>query len=89
MTKLSKRAIEALNRNETDEVFLYCLEIEVEGEEAWRFVNNNEDIISNGKRYTACGFTVSLPSQKNETLRAFPSSAVFCLVHYSDRKSVV
>ena len=67
MTKLSKRAIEALNRNETDEIFLYCLEIEVEGEEAWRFVNNNEDIISDWKRYTACGFTVSLPSQKNET----------------------
>jgi hypothetical protein len=69
MRTLTNSAITAGNKPETDEVFLYILEINHPVlVTPIRVVNNNENIISNGDTYLATAFKFTPPSQEGGEL---------------------
>ena len=60
---ISERAKAAILAPETGEVFLYLAEISHEQmEQPLYFVDNTENILSNGKLYLACAFKYTPPS---------------------------
>jgi len=67
--RMSKEATEAVLSPETEKVFLHLLTIEVTDGAVLRFVDNKQHIISRGNEYTAAGFTIILPDQKEDAPR--------------------
>lgn len=62
---ISQTAREALYASQTDEIFLYLLQISSdELTENLYFVQNNENITSNGNEHIAASFSLSLPVQE-------------------------
>jgi len=61
---VSDTAREALFAQETDEVFLECVEITADGIDPIRLVHNTQDIISGGNLYKAVKFKLLFPSGK-------------------------
>jgi hypothetical protein len=69
MRNLSTVAVQAINAQETGEVFLILLTISSdEIVDTYRFVRNTEDITSNGYNYIAYGFDITLPDEDPDTL---------------------
>ena len=67
---LSADILNAMMARETGLVVLYLLDIDHEDlEEPIRLVNNTEDVISGGNTYTAMGFEVRLPDDRDATPR--------------------
>ena len=69
MKRISTAAAAAALAQETDVVFLHLLTIETSGGAVLRFVDNNQDIVSNGDTFTAAGFTIVLPEQTDNAPR--------------------
>ncbi len=81
---VSPRAIEAANASVTDEVWLVLLTIRHPSlSEPIRVVNNFKDIVSQGRTFVGCWFTIELPS---DTPGERPS--VFIEVDNVDRAQV-
>lgn len=67
MRTLSPVAIDAANRPQTGEIFLVLLTIRHPTlNDDIRVVNNNEDIVSNGRAYIAYPFEIELPGEDAE-----------------------
>lgn len=65
---LSATAVASMNSQQTGEVWLILLTITHPDLPATlRFVNNNEDIVSNGQTFTAFPFEIVLPNQDPDT----------------------
>lgn len=63
---ISSTAKKAGNKSQTNQIFLYLLEIDhTDLPEPIRVVNNREDIISNGITYLACGFDFIPPTEND------------------------
>ena len=69
MSRISTAATAAVLAPETAKVFLHLLTIEVEGGAIIRFVDNNQNITSQGHEFLASGFTVILPEQTGDAPR--------------------
>jgi hypothetical protein len=69
MNTLSNAAIAAELAQETEKVFLHLVTIEASGGATLRFVDNNQNIVSNGQTYAAAGFTIVLPEQASDAPR--------------------
>jgi hypothetical protein len=69
VSRVSQAAVAAVTAPETEQVFLHLLTIEVQEGAALRFVDNNQNITSRGKEFTAAGFTVILPEQTDDAPR--------------------
>jgi len=69
MSRLSPAATGAVTAQETENVFLHLITIEVSGGALVRFVDNNQDIVSRGDTFTAAAFTVILPEQSESSPR--------------------
>lgn len=68
---LSDNAKSEIVKEETAAVFLHLLTISVEGFDDLHFVDNTQEVISNGITYTPCAFKVVLPAQTSDgTARA-------------------
>ena len=63
MTSEAKRE---LVRDETAAVFLYLLKLEAEGISPLYFVDNTEEVTSNGITYIPCAFKCVLPEQNDD-----------------------
>jgi hypothetical protein len=66
MSRLSDDATRAVLAQETDKVFLHLLTIETSGGAALHFVDNTQNITSQGVTYVAAGFSIILPEQNSE-----------------------
>ena len=64
---LSQDAIEALTANDTSQVFLFILRVNIDGVPVFSCVNNTQAIVSNGVTYEPVGFNIILPSQNSES----------------------
>ncbi len=62
MPLISAPAVEGANSPETDQIYLWLLEIDVDGT-LHRFVNNNEAIVSGGQTYKALPFELPRPRE--------------------------
>ena len=69
MSHVSPEATNAILAQETEKVFLHLLTIETSGGTILRFVDNNQNITSNGYEYYATGFTIILPEQTDNAPR--------------------
>lgn len=68
--QLSTTLVSAMMGRSTGLPVLYLLEIEHEDlEEPLRIVNNTEDVVSEGNLYTAMGFELRLPEERDATPR--------------------
>ena len=65
---LSPSANAAANSQNSRVAWLTLLTFTLPGLEPLRVVNNNEDIISRGNKFVACGFDIILPSDDGEQL---------------------
>ncbi len=66
---LTPIAIQAINSQETDEIFLFILEFdEASLPSPIRIVNNTENITSNGDLYVAYPFEIELPTERGESI---------------------
>lgn len=66
---LSLAARQAVNAQETDEVFLLLLTLDHEDiAEPIRVVNNTEDVVSRGDTYIAYPFEITLPDEDPESV---------------------
>ncbi|RZS86078.1 DUF1833 family protein [Pigmentiphaga kullae] len=64
----SSRYVENALALSADEAPIYLLEIShVLVATPLRFVNDNQDVVSNGNNYVACAFAVQLPSDQDRT----------------------
>jgi len=63
---VSLTARQALFDQETSEVFLPLLTISHTDMTTLRFVNNNEDVTSNGNTFSAFSFDIALPSEEDD-----------------------
>ncbi|WP_147613865.1 DUF1833 family protein [Treponema pectinovorum] len=66
MPDISKKAIEAVTAEETQEVFLTILKIYVDDSVFIRIVNDNQNLTIKGEEYFACAFTAILPDQTGD-----------------------
>jgi hypothetical protein len=66
VSRLSDPATRAVLAPETDKVFLHLLTIETSGGMVLRFVDNTQDVVSQGQTFTAAGFTIILPEQSSD-----------------------
>lgn len=63
---LSAEFVDAAMGRETGTVILYLLDIDHEDlDDPIRITNNMEDVVSNGNTYTAIGFDLKLPDEKD------------------------
>lgn len=65
---LSAAAKQAIFAQETGEVFLHLLEISHDSIETLRFVDNTEQIVSNGDTYLPYAFRIALPGEFDDQL---------------------
>lgn len=62
----SEEAKVELFKEETDAVFLHLLKISAEGRADLRFVDNTEQVVSNGEAYLPVAFQITLPEQNQD-----------------------
>jgi len=67
--KLSQNATDAVLALETEKVFLYLIKIETSGGAVLHFVDNNQNIISQGEEYIATSFLIVLPEETDNAPR--------------------
>lgn len=66
MSKLSLHAVDQLYRSSSEDPLLMLLELNFPGNNNFFFVNNTEDITSNGQLFTAMPFQFTLPSDTDQ-----------------------
>jgi hypothetical protein len=66
---ISLEAAAAVLAPETEKVFLHLLTIETSGGAILRFVDNNQNITSQGNEFYAAGFKITLAEQTNNAPR--------------------
>lgn len=67
---MTNTAIAALTAQETAEIFLVIASVYVDGEVAFRVVNNTEDITSQGEIYKAFAFDFVMPSTSDSGVKS-------------------
>lgn len=67
MSKLSLHAVDQMYRNNSEDPVLMLLELTFPNSTTYYYVNNTEDITSNGQVYTAFPFAFTLPNEEIET----------------------
>jgi hypothetical protein len=67
---MTDTAIESLSAQETGEVFLITAVIRVDGNVAFRIVNNTEQIVSQSQTYEPFAFTFVLPSTSDAGIKS-------------------
>lgn len=65
MRSMGSAALAAMAGTYTDEVFLFLLDVTVDGQ-LYSFVNNTEAIVRNGRTYYPMAFRITLPSESEE-----------------------
>lgn len=68
MAKVSLHALDQLYKTHSEDPLLMLLEMNFPGDVNYYFVNNNEDITSNGQLYIALPFQFTLPSDNDEEI---------------------
>lgn len=69
MRSMSSAALAAMSGTYTDEVFLFVLDVEVDGEE-YRFVDDTVPLTRNNKTYYPLAFNIVLPSEGDDVQAA-------------------
>lgn len=66
MRQLPPAILRAANRMDQDSPWLILLDIAIAGEETMYLVNNNEDVVFDGRTYVAFAFTVDQPKESSK-----------------------